>query len=406
MTAAQRPGLPGVTAARQTRQRAEHRLVALLLLLLPALRARPAACARAGGAAEPQPPKSYCWEWGSPPREVPGGLHFESVAAASSGTHACGIEWRSGKAYCWGQANWMGKFVLGRADVEDSAVPVEVSGAPRLSSLSVGRAHACGLEADTGAAWCWGSWDGGANVLGHGRAASSPGAVKVLGGHTFESIYTSMMYSAALDREGHAWWWGGIPFVLPSSTVPGGRVGQLTPYSVDTVVPLPGNHSFSRLAGGFYHACGLTKGDGHVLCWGCWCTQDELDMLSHGRPGGPKRTDVCAEVPVGMAGGPGFVDVAASFHSACGLRASGEVVCWASLKGAPSTAIQAGSGINRIVGGWWSRYCGLTPGGAARCWGGGERPEAPGLKFASLSAGWRQACGVEVSERPAQAAGG
>lgn len=58
-------------------------------------------------------------------------------------------------------------------------MPVEVANAPPMSALSVGRAHACGLEAATGAAWCWGGWDGG-TVLGQGRAGASPGAVKVV----------------------------------------------------------------------------------------------------------------------------------------------------------------------------------------------------------------------------------
>lgn len=73
------------------------------------------------------------------------------------------------------------------------------------------------------------------------------------------------------------------------------------------------------------------------------------------------------------------------------------MVCWTSPKGPPSIAVPAHSGINRIMGGWWGRYCGLSPSGATQCWerDGAAAPEAPGSKFVSFTAGWQQACGVE-----------
>lgn len=99
--------------------------------------------------------------------------------------------------------------------------------------------------------------------------------------------------------------------MLPSLVAPSGRIGQLTD-APDVAVPvqLPGNHTFSQLAGGFYHACGLSKPDGHLVCWGCWCEQDELAVLAHGRQDTLARDKVCAEAPAEMAGGGGFVGVA------------------------------------------------------------------------------------------------
>jgi hypothetical protein len=175
---------------------------------------------------------------------MPGGRRFRYISAASSGTHACGID-DAGRAYCWGEAgavprrpacaclrpcagfpvsfiihgiqrrrepkktagspNWGYDYVLGRGDVVSSATRVEVAGGVRFKTLSVARAHACGIEAATGAAFCWGRGDLGA--LGWGRAVSSPVARKVAGNHVFTTIASAMAYTCALDADGRPWCW-------------------------------------------------------------------------------------------------------------------------------------------------------------------------------------------------------
>lgn len=85
-------------------------------------------------------------------------------------------------------------------------MPIEVAGGIRFAALSVARAHACGIQAATGAAICvLGRGDLGA--LGWGRAVSSPVPEKVAGGHRFTATAAAMAYTCALDVHGRPWCW-------------------------------------------------------------------------------------------------------------------------------------------------------------------------------------------------------
>ena len=70
------------------------------------------------------------------PTVVAGGIKFQSIGAGDSWT--CGLD-TAGRAYCWGS--------IPTATASQTS-PKAYTGAPTFTSLSVGRAHACGLTAD------------------------------------------------------------------------------------------------------------------------------------------------------------------------------------------------------------------------------------------------------------------
>jgi alpha-tubulin suppressor-like RCC1 family protein len=106
------------------------------------------------------------------PRAVQGGRHFTSIAAGES--HTCGLV-AGGALYCWGD-NSVAQF--GNGDRSGgSATPVPAAGSLRFRSLSASDLATCGITADTGVAYCWGSdWF---NTLGNGDALNQNSATPV-----------------------------------------------------------------------------------------------------------------------------------------------------------------------------------------------------------------------------------
>jgi alpha-tubulin suppressor-like RCC1 family protein len=88
----------------------------------------------------------------SSPLKVASGLTFRGIVPGWQ--HTCGLT-VAGDAYCWGAdiGNLVGTGPLGVYLAEPRAV---VRG-PLFTSLTVGSAHACGLNA-SGVAYCWGDW--------------------------------------------------------------------------------------------------------------------------------------------------------------------------------------------------------------------------------------------------------
>jgi alpha-tubulin suppressor-like RCC1 family protein len=87
-----------------------------------------------------------------PHRVAPPGLRFTSISAGS--TLSCAIA-DTGLAYCWG-VNRYGQ--IGDGTTADHLQPTLVGGGRlRFDSISAtGAANVCGLESQTGFAYCWG----------------------------------------------------------------------------------------------------------------------------------------------------------------------------------------------------------------------------------------------------------
>lgn len=93
------------------------------------------------------------------------------TAFGMGGTWACGLD-ATGQGWCWGANPW-GDLGTGIGE-HSTDVPVEIAGDQQLVALSVGSAHACGLDAD-GYAYCWGYARTGA--IGDGSFSDSPAII-------------------------------------------------------------------------------------------------------------------------------------------------------------------------------------------------------------------------------------
>ena len=132
----------------------------------------------------------------------------------------------------------------------------------------------------------------------------------------------------------------------------------------------PPRDLFTAVSAGDAHTCGLRE-SGEIVCWGA---------------NGAGQTDV----PSGRFGA-----VSAGGAHTCGLREGGEIVCWGA-NGAGQTDAPRGRFGAVSAGG--AHTCGLREGGEIVCWGVNNHQQVdgvPGGRFGAVSAGWGgYSCGL------------
>ncbi|NBX47349.1 MAG: hypothetical protein EBT22_09215 [Chloroflexi bacterium] len=169
------------------------------------------------------------------------------VSIAQGVAYTCGLT-STDIAYCWGY-NASGQ--LGDGSNTDRLTPtlVAVSGGLTFTTIAAGSAHTCGLTS-TRTAYCWGN--GPFGQLGDGSNSNrlTPTLVAVSGGLTFTTIAAGNAHTCGLTSTGIAYCWGR------------GNVGQLgdgttTDHNVPTAVS--GGHTFSTITAGYAHTCGTAR---------------------------------------------------------------------------------------------------------------------------------------------------
>lgn len=258
---------------------------------------------------------AYCWGALSTgdnvtPVAVPGGLTFVTLAAGEGG-HTCGLT-SAGDAYCWGNDNW-GQLGQGSSFGGGSATPVAVSGGLRFRAIVAGGVHTCGLT-DAGAAYCWGY--NGYGQLGNGLPSNAnPRPVPVSGGLTFSTLAAGGQHTCGLTTTGAAYCWGYNQF----GQVGGGFTGDRA-----TPVAVAGGLTFVALTAGGVHSCGLASA-GTAYCWG----DNGYGELGNGDPTGPEQCySGCSTRPVIVSGGLIFSAIVGSADHTCGLTGAGAAYCW------------------------------------------------------------------------------
>jgi hypothetical protein len=286
----------------------------------------------------------------------------------------------AGEALCWGanlngtlgtetlrSCGWISPGLGYQCGSWPSDAPTFVRTRERFASLAVAWGRRCGLTAD-GRALCWGArpeTTSGivpcADALPRGRCdyapREDPGAQRwarvAVGALRFAGT------TCALDAAGAPWCWG---YDWGGNAGSGRTTAEVA--TVPTPTPVRGAPRLRALALGPLVSCGLDADDA-VWCWG---TRSYLGN-------DPADGAVPSGQPVRAAGGMRFA--ALSIHDGgCGLTREGEAWCW------------------------WS---GTRP-----------APAAPGLRFATISAGEVSACGVTADgegwcwpyARPTQRVGG
>lgn len=215
---------------------------------------------------EAQTGLGYCWGQGglvgdgtleqrSIPTLIGSGLRFGAISAG--GHSACGIEAQTGRAFCWGENS---EGILGDGTRSDRLAPTPVdAGGRTFSSISVGRVT-CAIEAGTGLGYCWGPNNYG--QIGDGTTIDRLVPTLVGGGALRFSSISATGDAAACGIEaltGHAYCWG------RNGGQPVGT-GTLANRLLPTIVG-GGSPRFTSIGATFYGACAVEAGTGLGYCW-------------------------------------------------------------------------------------------------------------------------------------------
>lgn len=189
---------------------------------------------------------------------VSGKLVFASLSAGA--THTCGVT-TSGEAYCWG-GNWHGQLGNGSMNGEQKYAcchtrPTRVVG-PAFSQVTAGGIHTCGLTR-TGRAYCWGIANYGRLGVGDINASDLPTPTPVSGSLEFLSINPRNFYTCGLTKAKVAYCWG--------AGMDGQLSNGLSIAQQNVPLAVSGTLRFVVIAAGSNHACGITTA-GSVYCWG------------------------------------------------------------------------------------------------------------------------------------------
>ncbi len=327
----------------------------------------------------------------TPARPDAGAGDLAAVTAGYSVT--CALD-QAGRPYCWG-LNFRGELVAG-----DTATfltrPTPVAGIPApLQAIAAGGDHQCALAAD-GRAYCWGTnlfGQLGTGATSTGIGTRAPGPAPVAGGLVFRSISAGFSHTCAVTAAGAAYCWGANAYGQLGAGA-GAPCDYTDPVRCVAAVPVPvaGGLVFRQVSVGRWHTCGVTADD-VAYCWGHNQDGELGDPTVPIQCGAfPERAACLRDVPVPIAGGLRFRQVAAGGLHSCGLTTAGAAYCWGlvtgdaaigayelgnpAVLGSPSgprgsrvpVAVEGGLTFSDIAVGT-SGSCALTAAGRAVCWG-------------------------------------
>jgi len=231
-----------------------------------------------------------------------------------------------------------------------------------LGSVTAGYNHACGLTT-TGAAYCWGS--NGRGQLGNGSTGSSPAPVAVsAGGLTFTAVSAGGAHTCGVTPSRAVYCWG---FNDNGQLGNGSTTSSPVPVAVSA-----GGLTFTAVSAGGAHTCGVTP-SGAPYCWGGGWAGQRGDGSNNLSP-----------VPVAVtAGGLTFTALSAALTHTCGVTPSGAAYCWgenyygelgngSTTSSLVPVAVSAGGRTFAAVSAGYLHTCGFMSGGVAYCWGDGE----------------------------------
>ena len=239
---------------------------------------------------------------------VMGDMEGSFSQITSIDTHTCALT-AEGKAYCWG---WNANGQLGNNSTTNSSTPVAVQMPAGVSfqSIAAGYFHTCALTTE-GKAYCWGV--NGYGQLGNNSTADSriPVAVQMPAGVSFQSIAAGYYHTCAITTTGKAYCWG-----LNNQ----GRLGNnsTTISRIPVAVQMPAGVSFQSITAGTAYTCALAT-TGHAYCWGA----NGYGQLGNNSTAG-SRIPVAVQMPAGVS----FQSIAADYYHTCAITTTGQAYCW------------------------------------------------------------------------------
>ena len=283
------------------------------------------------------------------------------------GAHTCGRNER-GDVRCWGANRWLQIGTPNSRDAQDS--PAAVPGLPRLSDISAGFRHTCGVTSG-GKGHCWGSNAfgqlGGGSFISTGcdRSTGCPGEpskpTNVNVGNKLVDISSGSEFSCAVDKAGAVVCWGR------------NNRGQLGDGSLQNS-PGPVSTSISsgaiNVASGDEFACALMA-DGGIKCWGA----NSYGQLGVGANSVQSTSPVDVLLPAPAR------TIATGFRHACAELVDDSMVCWGdnrvgqlgdgTKKSRAIPGVVSVSGAKDIAAGG-RNTCAVQKTGKVSCWGANE----------------------------------
>lgn len=253
----------------------------------------------------------------------PGDVPARWTEVAAGPAHTCATS-SDGVAFCWGRTA-MHRLGFESADepcLEDGTAclrPVPVGGEPRLSDVTIGEAHGCGLFQAT--AYCWG-WNRFGQLGDAGQAVQrcftpdgddplpcSLEAIPVALGFDVVDVDAGPSHSCAVTAGGDVYCWGINQFGQLGT---GAREPGATPRRTLT----PEDERFIEVAAALSHTCALAA-SGNAYCWGA---------NPDGEFGDGTRTD--SDVPVRVDTDRQFITIDAAIGHVCAIDTEGALFCW------------------------------------------------------------------------------
>ena len=284
--------------------------------------------------------QAACWGYDEEGQATPPDGTFIAITAGA--IHTCGLR-TTGRAECWGNAG-SDYGLLGYPEKPPSGT---------FTAITAGSYHTCGLRT-TGEAVCWGDSQDRQLATADGTFQFGDGGPVATSDGTFTAITTGGSHTCALRTTGKAECWGN------------NKSGQAT----------PPDGTFTAITAGSYHTCAL-RTTGEAVCWG---GNVEPDPYSEGGNTGSYGQ---ASPPDGT-----FIAITAGAEHTCGLRPTGKAQCWGrnerlefggELTGYDTVVVGQATppdGTFTAITAGNEHTCGLRTTGEAVCWGDDEYGQA------------------------------
>ena len=235
---------------------------------------------------------------------------------------------------------------------------------------------------------CFGG-DGGPEFTGGCQDADcSETPVMVTGGKTFTKLAAGRFHTCGLLANGEVWCWG---------LNTGGQLGATTPSATIDMSGVPvkvgGTNVFTDISGGDFHTCGIAQDDG-IWCWG----SNETLVLGVQSVSETCDGGVCSRTPVRAGGTEEFLKVETGSAHNCAINTSGLAKCWGvNAAGELGTAsyqqirfdpnLVSGDHIFSQIASGVRFSCGLDSVGAMSCWGLANEGQLASTSFQNCTAG-------------------
>jgi len=327
------------------------------------------------------------------PAVVDSGTTYSQVVASKANDSTCGIT-TAGVLKCWG-LNSSGQ--LGDGTKTSRPVPTVIDSGTNYLKVSLGFSHTCGITT-MGVLKCWGSAS--SYRLGTGGLVEKLSPTVIDSGNSYIAVSASNSTCAIrVDNQLRCWGDNSADQLgVDSASFP-----IVVPTSIDTA------QSYKNVEVGNRIACGIKTDDG-VRCWGT-NSFGEIGNQSSGvfRPGW-----------VGL----GYLKkLSITKSTACGIDLIGVLRCWGSnshgqlgigdtsLRKSPGPVLDGGTSYKSVAAGS-NHACGITTGGALKCWGGSNKSQTgngfftldtipklvdPGVFYNKVATGTDHTCGLTTA---------